>query len=92
MSQKPEYECSGKLSDGCERLDLGWSCPKIALVFVLCVLWEFGLFVISGSEWAKMDKSCSYKELYKFVPFVKRKLRNSLRLFLSLGPHMMPAL
>ncbi|GAF77332.1 unnamed protein product [marine sediment metagenome] len=31
MSQKPEYECSGKLSDGCERLDLGWACPKIAL-------------------------------------------------------------
>ncbi len=31
MSQKPEYECSGKLSDGCERLDLGWACPEIAL-------------------------------------------------------------
>jgi len=31
VSQKPKYECSGKLSDGCEHLDLGWACPEIAL-------------------------------------------------------------
>ncbi len=33
-----------------------------------------------------MGKACSCKELYKFVPFVNRQLRHSLRLFLSTRP------
>ena len=47
---------------------------------------------MSGSVWATIDKSWICKELQQFAAFVNRQLRHSLRLFLSLDPHMMPPL
>jgi len=47
---------------------------------------------VSGSVLPTMNKSFICKESQKFTPLVNRQLRHSLRLFLSLTPHMMPPL